>query len=84
MAPEMATTTTVTKVDGDSPEWSVVDSVVRVRVISLANGTETVFEPTLELGQAFSAMPRRLWDKALSSYGQVSRSGGHDSNGSRS
>ncbi len=84
MVAGMAATTRVSEVDGARAEWSIVDGVVHVRMVRLADGTENVFAPTLELGQAFSEMPRRLWEEVLFRHGQIRRSGAHDSSGGRS
>ncbi|WP_370012690.1 hypothetical protein [Nocardia cyriacigeorgica] len=72
-------TTRISEVDGDRAEWSIHDSVVHVQAVRLADGTETAFEPPLELGQALAEMPRKLWDEVLFRYGMVRRSTAQDS-----
>ena len=72
-------TTRISEVDGDRAEWSILDSVVHVRAVRLADGTESVFEPPLELGQALTEMPRKLWNEVLFRYDTVRRSAAHDS-----
>ncbi len=62
MGPVMATTR-ISEVDGDRAEWSLIDRVVYVRAVQLADGTRTAFDPAIALGEAFSLMPRRLWDE---------------------
>jgi hypothetical protein len=72
-------TTRISEVDGDRAEWSILGSVVHVRPVRLADGTETAFEPPLELGQALAQMPRKLWDEVLFRYGMIRRSTDQDS-----
>lgn len=64
----MAPTTRSTEIDGDRAEWSVSGRVVFVRAVKRRDTPRKVFDPPLELGQAFSVMPRKLWDKTLSSF----------------
>lgn len=71
-SPEQAPTTT-TRVDGNHATWSVLDRVVYVREVRLADGTRKVFDPTLELGMAISEMPRRLWDEVRATHERVAR-----------
>ncbi|MFF5037886.1 hypothetical protein [Nocardia salmonicida] len=80
----MAATTRVSEIDGDRAEWTIVDSVVRVQLVRRADGTETTFQPPLELGQALTEMPRRLWDEVQFRYGLIRRSGAHGADGDRS
>lgn len=85
MSPGKAPTTTrISKADGDRAEWLITDSVVLVRAVHLADGTQTVFEPTLPLGEAFSRMPRRLWDEVKFRSDLVRENATQDLNGVRS
>ena len=83
ISPDAAPTTRISEVAGDRVEWSIVGSVAFVRSVRLADGTETLFEPTTTLREAASRMPPFLWDEVKFRFDQVTgpAAGTRDPNG---
>ncbi|WP_331765120.1 hypothetical protein [Nocardia sp. NBC_01388] len=81
MSPGTAPATRISEINGDRAEWSIIDSAVFVQAVRRADGTQTVFDPTLPLGEAFSRMPRPLWEEVKFRSDLVRANAAQDVNG---